>query len=285
LPELLEGQHLLSIVCRSSPNPAEDGGVHKYTPATKPYINDPSCAIILFNMTITDRPGTVRHTFNMIVHRKALLDLVPEEKLRNISEMADKLRSVRDGVESTTDSDLAAQLSSVSLDDMEIEKVPWANWGPPITRWFDTNSGVSRMFVASTAGQRYVQYTVPEAKEGTEPTSNKPNTIHLLDFNPSTIKRAWNGLGRPGPFRGPSCTVTIVGMAPAKDGEQEAADNVLPGGKVFAYDIVGRLPYVRCMSHEEWTFNGVMMSEEMLLGMKLEPGTYHMKSMGVVHFG
>jgi len=275
LPELQEGCYIASIEARCSPNPTATDCIPSYTPASTPYSNDPAAAIIFLKMALRNATDTsIRQTYNVVVPRKALLNLVPDGILQDVSKVIEELRAVRSagGEESTDDAELAARLANASLQELTVRDIvmqPWEKWGPPITRWFNT-SRLSNMFIATTGGQRCIQYAKPEPTDG-ENAPGKPNTIHILDFNPCTLKRAWNGLGRPGPFRGPKCTISIVGMMSTHGDAVEGseAENILPNGGLFASDVVGRLPYVKCMSHEEWTYDGVIISEEMLIGLKV----------------
>ncbi|TRM68861.1 hypothetical protein BD626DRAFT_562684 [Schizophyllum amplum] len=90
--------------------------------------------------------------------------------------------------------------------------IPWEDWGPTGARWFGTtemNSG----FVTVSSGQRFVQMPSVTALGPTK------QSIHVLDFNPCTVRRveaeivARGGDAGEDPYRGLAIdtpTATIV---------------------------------------------------------------------------
>lgn len=58
--------------------------------------------------------------------------------------------------------------------------IPWAEWGPPVTRWFNSDT-VSTRWITISAGQRCVRM------EDNPPPAGHPFTI--LDFNPTNVAK------------------------------------------------------------------------------------------------
>ncbi|KDR73363.1 hypothetical protein GALMADRAFT_251981 [Galerina marginata CBS 339.88] len=60
------------------------------------------------------------------------------------------------------------------------EKLSWADWGPPITRWF-TSDGVSNHWITSSTGQRYARMEEDLIGSGVP--------LCVMDFNQANVRR------------------------------------------------------------------------------------------------
>jgi len=201
--------------------------------------------------TLEIRPFTreVSRNFVMIVHRKALLDLIP----------------------------LKPPFPSGSpfggRQEHTITMIPWKKWGPPITRWFNADD-FSTVFITTTSGQRCVQYTPSHRRPvQAEDDGDRCDTIHILDFNPWHVKIARH--------LSDSTTVGIFGLVgkepskssqkspPPNENTKEPEENVCHGYGAFLEDVVGRLPYLVRTNDEKWDYDAILMDEERLLGLRV----------------
>jgi len=154
LPPLADSMMVESIDSQGSPSPTQTPKFGKYLPSHLPFLSDPALAIIVFSLAIGENnPGIVTfpEDFWMVVHRQALLDLVPLGVVRDPNSQA--------------------------------VVMPWDSWGPPVTRWFCDDD-----FTAGSSihpwGQRFVQHVFPYevTNEGDS------DTITMYDFNPCRVR-------------------------------------------------------------------------------------------------
>lgn len=311
LPPMLQDRFITSFSCFCRPNPTANAEFPKYTEEKRPYANNPKKAIARFDMTVRARDVATPDKFVMIVHRQALLDLVPTELIMEDSESAEKDLAVANG-------------GNDENNNVKPNPQPWESWGPPITRWFD-GSEVSSIFASTNSGQRCVQFTVSKDQLANENQQGSVrDTMHILDFNPWNVRIAHlKGLGEPQEQQPEICTITVVGardsrsilekdIAPPTSAEnvatetlnKELEENICPGKDAFCSDVVGRLPYIRVTSGVKAPFSGVLMNEEVLIGMqvgclhsvlrlcvlmtmpyKFESRSYRMKTATIMYFG
>lgn len=222
LPALSSRQLIINIACRSDPNPTALTGTTHISPS-RPFSNEPDDAIIILTLDIQPFDDHGFSSFAMIVHRRAIVNHV---MLSNL------------GLSTTT--------------------LFWETWGPPVTRWFNTD-GETNGLITLTSGQRYVQFGA-EARE-------VPSHIRLLDFNPCNVKRMQHnqGLGRQAHIR-------VVGL-----GDKEE-DNVCSVDGVFMEDIKSALPYVSCTSTGVYEYDAVLIDEERLLGLRVSNRRLHLRN-------
>lgn len=167
LPALPEGSELNEIACRSEPSlirnasrlrkSDRDGSPTTTGPASHPpraFVATAKNAICLFSLRIAV------HGFTFVVHRNALCTLVD------------------DYVKSDSEESEDGQKSKENDEDHVI--VPWADWGPPITRWFNT-TGYSGGWITTSAGQRYVLMPHDWSLSGVP--------IYVLDFNEENLRK------------------------------------------------------------------------------------------------
>ncbi|CAA7266648.1 unnamed protein product [Cyclocybe aegerita] len=284
LPELNESPgvrtNIISFSCHSSPIPTGGGIFPGNVPITHPYANDPERAIIVFALEAAQTEGdtTVTHDFHLIVHRQALLNLIPwdailedevaEGHADDIAEALQRFALTRESMPFPDDA-----MPPGGIQKHGVPTQDWNDWGPSVTRWFNADD-LSRAFISNSSGQRYVQYT-------------RGGSISILDFNPWTVRRAYNGLGNKAPVEGPHCILSVVGLnqGGVEGDVLELEENMCSGEGMFAEDVVGTLPYVKCRSKEEFNFDGIVMHDEMLLGMKINRERRNLDTMSVLYFG
>ncbi|KAF8889552.1 hypothetical protein CPB84DRAFT_1785468 [Gymnopilus junonius] len=126
--------------------------------------------------------------------------------------------------------------------------LPYAIWGPSATRWF-SSSDYANTWVASSWGQRYVQLKHNFDGNGVP--------IIVMDFNPRSVQDWQRRNGRGGNEEG----------NPHRKWCVSSLDVVEPF-EIFAEDVHGGLPYVATATETLYTFHGLMMDDERILGVK-----------------
>ena len=128
--------------------------------------------------------------------------------------------------------------------------IPWSDWGPPISRWFDDDQTQTRWITVS-AGQRWA------VLDPFEDHGSIKSRIRIIDFNPYNINRA----------------IAVSGGGGGQDLEGEMVierkGDHLGRGHAFAEDIEMGLGCTIYTAPESYDFDGLLMEEERLLGLKV----------------
>ncbi|KAM6498857.1 hypothetical protein JOM56_006805 [Amanita muscaria] len=161
--------------------------------------------------------------YKLIMHRRALLDTIHKR-------------------------------TSPSL--LELEEVQWADWGPPISRWFQLDATSSPSWkTPQSNGQRCV-FLDPN------PHDNRKCKVGVADFNPHNVRRnAAQFRGREGEGNG--------GNGNHGEGKTEEKLEILDHEGVFSEEVYMGLKCVIYHTPDEYEFDMVMMDEERLLGYKV----------------
>lgn len=242
LPTLTGRASIVRLACRAEPNPIGSGPLAIPAPSNRPFRDKVEDAIILFNVLIEDAnldaelfhfPETRPFTF--VVHRGALLAHIPAAQR-------------------------ACPPFYYSAPELEPEpapaaqEVPWAAWGPAVTRWFESDHASIR-WITTTSGQRAVT-----TEEGT------PTPIIVRDFNPYTVRSARGRAAASGQSRGCNWSEQLP------NGNRmtlKVEESVLLAGSVFEEDVRSSLPYVEVVTQAEYRYEGVLVDEERILGLKV----------------
>ncbi|KAF9524773.1 hypothetical protein CPB83DRAFT_860677 [Crepidotus variabilis] len=299
LPPLSPGWIISSIESSSTPGATPGQTLPKSLSKLQGYTDHPKQAIMVLIINTEEQGNPAnKHRFHMIVHRQALVDLVPKDKLSEYENVVEKLKKRKERL-----SDISAAMAAVGLANQgETEDystgpyymfVPWASWGKEVARWFDADGYVGG-FGAISYGQHYVQYEIEEGLEEEQAENTGKGVIHILDFNPYSVRRAWQGLGSPQLFRGPVCTVSIVGIASQKVEQPEENDdgatwehgeNMCDSRGVFVNPLVGRLPYIRVTANNKYDYDGLLINEHSVIGVNIKPGTNHVDTLSAMYIG
>ncbi|KAF8956844.1 hypothetical protein BDZ97DRAFT_1925109 [Flammula alnicola] len=132
-----------------------------------------------------------RHRFTFVVHRRALVDVVsnfcdngtPTETLDSPlrPSSSEAMGQTHIGAEGpATATTRQAQSENVEGFPELIQAARWAQWGPPITRWFNSDS-IATHWITTTAGQRCVRMPNNPREDG--------DRYFILDFNPENVKK------------------------------------------------------------------------------------------------
>ncbi|KAM6499991.1 hypothetical protein JOM56_005499 [Amanita muscaria] len=170
-------------------------------------------------------------------------------------------------------SSISTELSTTSsTTQYNFLRVQWADWGPPISRWFQVNE--DRWIMGST-GQRYAFW-------GPNPRDRSKLMVSVADFNQHNVRRNKDMTTRPrrreGENRG-AIDNNEKGKEHVKEEELERLDH----GGVFSEDVYMGLKCVVYHAPDEYDFDAVSMDEERLLGLKLNHDS--VESVNVLYIG
>ena len=239
LPPLTRRASIVRLGCRAEPNPTGLGPLALPAPSKRPFRDKAEDAIILFSVLVEDmqlHPAQFHfpetRPFTFIVHRRALFAHIPDAH--------------RD----------SAPFCSTPEPAPATVQVPWEAWGPAATRWFEGDPASMR-WITTTAGQRAVTME-----------DGAPTPIIVRDFNPYAVRSA--------------CAWALAsGHSQDRDWSKElpngnqmllkVEDSVLEAGSVFKDDVRSSLPYVEVVTRAEYQYEGVLIDEERILGLKVRP--------------
>ena len=234
LPELLPGNSLLYITCRGEPNPI---GSRSQRESDKPFYQSAHEAIMLFHIRI--QPGDeiehgVGSTYTLFVHRKALCEIYERQCVERNN------KSSKSVVGSENEGDVLIRGTNNNP-----ISVPWSSWGPPVTRWFPADNRIATRWITTTAGQRGVIY-------GSRPDMARKYIV--IGFNRESLRRAETL----------SLDVrTRIQCFP----HWEAT--CIKAGTLFKEHVIGELPFMVCASENSYAWNGALIDEERVLGLKV----------------
>lgn len=246
LPPLTRRASIVRLGCRAEPNPTGPGPLAIPAPSSRPFRDKAEEAIILFSVLIEDiqiHPGQFHfpdtRPFAFIVHRRALLDHIPAPH-----------RACAPFCCSTPEPETAPAPAPETA-----PHVPWDAWGVAATRWFEGDPASMR-WITTTAGQRAVTM---------EDGASTP--IIVRDFNPYAVRSAQARATAAGHSQQqrdwiehlPNGNVMML----------RVDDSVLSAGSVFKDDVRSSLPYVEVVTRAEYRYQGVLIDEERILGLKV----------------
>ena len=240
LPPLTRRTAIVRLGCRAEPNPTGLGPLAIPAPSNRPFRDKAEDAIILFSVLIEDiqiHPGQFHfpdtRPFAFIVHRRALLDHIPAAHRAS------------------------APFCSTPEPAPETVQVPWEAWGTSATRWFEGDPASMR-WITTTAGQRAVTMVDGET-----------TPIIVRDFNPYAVRSA-----QARAAAGRYLQQGSDWMEDLPNGNVmrlRVDDSVLPAGSMFKDDVRSSLPYVEVVTGAEYRYQGVLIDEERILGLKVCP--------------
>jgi len=183
-----------------------------------------------------------------VIHRQALLDQIEKDHLTSPAPPY---------LEDTEPFSVFPSLESVA----ELEKiVPWAEWGPYLTRWFLADD-MSTQWITTTCGQRWV--TVQDGR---------PSSIFIRDFNRVNINRAIANLGGARSYETDYAVISVMDLSSSVSDELD---------DTFEEHIESRLPYLQVETKEKFMYSSVFMSENWLLGILLEETDHSMNRVDI----
>ena len=248
-PALSKGHFILNLSCRGEPNPFLHDIPHA---PPRPFHTSVDNAIIITIIHLASFPGLFGSTSTLVMHRRALLDAVinltsPEKPLppgirqhHNDARVFDLTGDMPYSLSSAVTADAQAPYSAPAPGAWySWYSIPWSKWGPPISRWFDDDQSLTR-WITTSAGQRWAVL---------KPVDRENYQISMIDFNPYNIRHAPSDL--PGEL--------VV----------ERQGIFLNHGDAFAEKIEMGLGCTIYTAPEIYDFDGLLMEEERLLGLKV----------------
>ncbi|KIL55620.1 hypothetical protein M378DRAFT_17779 [Amanita muscaria Koide BX008] len=133
-------------------------------------------------------------------------------------------------------------------------QVQWADWGPPLSRWFRLNENQA-WEIAVSNGQRY-------AFSDPNPRDRKKLMVSVADFNPHNFRRNAETTARLRSGEGEN-------NGSSGNNEEEGEFEMLYHEGVFSEEVYMGLKCVVYRAPDEYDFGAVMMDEQRLLGVKL----------------
>lgn len=229
LPPLTRSCSLDEVYCQAEPNPTGPGPVDIPPPSERPFRDRAEDAIVIFNLAYR-YSGARSNWLTLIVHRRALLAHIP-------------------AVHRT-----CAPFCSPPEPMPAVVQLPWSAWGPPATRLFVGNS-TPMYWISTTAGQRAVTLE-----------NTTPSPIIVRDFNPYAVRAA---------------RVLAAENEPSEKGNWSqqlpnrnrmtlcVEDSTLLAGAMFREEVRSSLPYVEVVTQDEYHYDGVMIDDQRILGLKV----------------
>ncbi|KAM6496271.1 hypothetical protein JOM56_008977 [Amanita muscaria] len=163
--------------------------------------------------------------------------------------------------------------SASSASRYNILQIQWADWGPSISRWFQLVTGTHMWWIFQSTGQRCV-FLDPN------PRDKRKSRVAVADFDLHNVGRNAEIMAQLRRGEGEHNS----GNGINGEGENEAELEMLDHEGVFLEEVYMGL---KCVVHHvpgEYDFDGVLMDEEILLGLKLD-GARRVKSIKVLYFG
>ncbi|XP_006455559.1 hypothetical protein AGABI2DRAFT_153436 [Agaricus bisporus var. bisporus H97] len=259
LPELCPEDNvgINTIECRAEPNPTSS---FRHSP--KPFHPDPYRAIAIFNISIRSREFRIIHNiphpiqlarrFFLFVHRSSLAECL--NRFENYISYHDDPRPV-----------------------------PYDDWGKDICRWIPAD-GYSSQWITKTSGQKCVLF--PETVHFGINSSSE--SITMLDFNQTEVARVLaiqehskssSGVDEPQGQRiddgiERNEAVEIEDGDEDEDWVDESDEEMITNqdqklddyGLCFSNDVYGRLPFKKSETAPIFTYWGVLMDEQRVLG-------------------
>ena len=240
LPPLTRRASIVRLGCRAEPNPTSLGPLAIPAPSNRPFRDKAEDAIILFSVLIEDiqmHPGHFHfpdtRPFTFIVHRRALLDHIPDAHRA------------------------CAPFCSIPEPAPEPVQVPWEAWGTSATRWFEGDPASMR-WITTTAGQRAVTMVDGDI-----------TPIIVRDFNPYAVHSA-RARAAASEYLQQGCDWS-EDLPNGNVMTLRVDDSVISAGSVFKEDVRSSLAYVEVVTRAEYRYEGVLIDEERILGLKVCP--------------
>ena len=229
LPPLHRRATIVHLSCRAEPNPAGPCPSASPAPSDRPFRGKAEDAIILFNVYI-DNHVLDTGRFTFVVHRHALLGHIPAAHRA------------------------CAPFCPAPEPAPPLVHVPWSAWGPSATRWFLGNAP-SMAWITTTTGQRMVTLE-----------DGMPTSIIVRDFNPYAVRATRALAATSGESQRGNWSTQL------QNGNWKTLkvkDSVFTAGPIFKEDVRSSLPYVEIVTQDEYHYDGVMMDDERVLGLKV----------------
>ncbi|KAM6499846.1 hypothetical protein JOM56_005354 [Amanita muscaria] len=227
IPAVSPKYSIFEFRCYGAPNPF----LHSmpYLPP-RPFFSSPENSIITVTLRMSSNPDGHATSYNLIMHRRALLDTIQT-------------------------------WTSPSL--LEQQELPWAKWGPRVSRWFQVSDTQAR-WPAVCNGQRCA-FSEPNLLD------RRKLKVSVADFNPYNFRRNAEMMAR---LRSGECDNNGSNGNKGKEEEQEEFE-IMDHKGVFLEEVYMGLKCVVYRAPDEYDFDLVLMDEERLFGVKVRTWRWH----------
>ncbi|KAM6499884.1 hypothetical protein JOM56_005392 [Amanita muscaria] len=270
IPAVSRGYFLLTLSCRGEPSPF----LHSipYFPP-RPFLPSPDNSIIIANLRLASFPGLRGASYTLVIHRRASSPRIRGSPTFATSPISPTFPtfattpttppSPASSIFSYSDSSSISSGSSASSPTSRYNflQVQWPDWGPPISRWFQANETQTRWITTST-GQRCA-FLSPN------PRDSSKSMISVADFNPRNFKRNAERTTRRGEGEDNGGNGNHEGGKEKEEEEEEEEWEMLDHDGVFSEGVYMGLKCVVYPASSEYEFDGLLMDEERLLGLKV----------------
>ncbi|KAM6501846.1 hypothetical protein JOM56_001823 [Amanita muscaria] len=282
IPAVSPEYSIFNLGCHGESNPF----LHSipYFPP-RPFFTSPENSIVTINLIISSISPSVRRrraSYTLIMHRRALLDtiqkwtsppLLGQIVLPTLLMNEVTVHKISDPDDGSVRLDAQSKLVS-TMPYLSFPQVQWADWGPPISRWFQVDETQARWIMNST-GQRYA-FSVPNDR-------NKL-TVSVADFNPYNVRKNAEMMARlRRESKDDGSNGNNDGEGKEKGDEEEELE-MLDHGGMFSEEVCMGLKCVVYPAPGDYDFDGVLMDEERLLGLKCNHRG-RVESVKVLYFG
>ncbi|KIL63085.1 hypothetical protein M378DRAFT_733558 [Amanita muscaria Koide BX008] len=322
IPTVSPEYSIFEFRCYAAPNPF----LHSmpYLPP-RPFFSSPENSIITVTLRMSSNPDGHATSYNLIMHRRALLDTIqtwtspslleqqeylptwltnevivyqiadPEDgsvgldvQSKLVSTMPHPRSSLRDSPTFATSqtsptfptSHVSADSGSSSVSSIKSStsrctflQVPWAKWGPRVSRWFQVSDTQARWPVVCN-GQRCA-FSEPNLLD------RRRLRVSVADFNPHNFRRNAEMMAR---LQSGECDNNGSNGNKGNEEEREEEFEILDHKGVFLEEVYMGLKCVVYRAPDEYDFDLVLMDEERLFGVKLNHHGWE-ESIKVLHIG
>jgi len=240
LPPLTRHASIIGLICRSEPNPTGSGPVAIPAPSHRPFRNRPEDAIIVFSLSIEG----VRHR-DFFSQQTRFLETRPFTFIVHRCALLAHIPAAH-----------RACPPFCFAPEHTPAQVPWDVWGVSATRWFEGDPASMR-WITTTAGQRSVTME-----------DGAPTPVIVRDFNSYAVRAACALATASGPWQQGNWSKQLP------NGNRmtlKVEDDVISAGSIFEEDVRSSLPYVEIVTRAEYDYDGVLIDEERILGLKVCP--------------
>ncbi|TBU56474.1 hypothetical protein BD310DRAFT_823696 [Dichomitus squalens] len=258
LPPLDHGALVLRMTCRCEPNPRGPSKSATHVDTRNPFYSDPEEAIMVLHLHMRLPLGATR-VYTMIVHRSSLLKIT-----RYALEAREQAKARGEGPEPLRESPPPATSAPIERDDADLispPSVPWKDWGPAHTRWFQDEISGTR-WITTTCGQRFVRV-------------RSDGRLYVYDFNQRAMRRFLQQRALAGEPVGSRKGEKVI----AKGEDPRLRLKVVLGTTVIGYssawagEMESALPYIERSVPISEEYESVLVDEDIIVGLKV--GVWH----------
>jgi hypothetical protein len=237
LPPLTRRARIFRFVCRAEPNPTGSGPLAIPAPSNRPFRDKAEDAVVMFHLSTRG------------VHQQARI--LEMHKFMFIVHRYALLAQIPAAQRACPPFCITPNTTPV--------QVPWDVWGVSATRWFEGDHASTR-WITTTAGQRSVTME-----------DGAPTPVVVRDFNPYAVRAARALAATSGQWQQGNWSRQLPN---GNRMSLKVKDSVISAGSIFEEDVRSSLPCVETVTQTEYDYDGVLIDEERILGLKVRSNSY-----------